>query len=216
MATVGGNLLQRTRCPYFQDVSKPCNKREPDSGCPAIEGAHRELAIIGHSQHCVATNPSDMAVALVALDARVRVTGPDGDRTLTVDDLYRLPGDEPWRDTVLGPADLITAIELPPPPPGRHAYRKVRDRVSFAFGLVSLATVLQIEDGTVADCRIAFGQIAPKPWRARNAEAALRGREATAESFAAAADAELADAKPLRENAFKVELARNLLVETVK
>ena len=179
MATVGGNLLQRTRCPYFQDVTKPCNKREPGSGCPAIEGAHRELAIIGHSQHCVATHPSDMAVALVALDARVRVTGPDGERTLSVDDLYRLPGDEPWRDTVLGPADLITAVELPPPPPGRQAYRKVRDRVSFAFGLVSLATVAQIEDGTVTGCRIAFGQIAPKPWRARTAEQALIGRPAS-------------------------------------
>jgi xanthine dehydrogenase YagS FAD-binding subunit len=206
LATVGGNLLQRTRCPYFQDVSKPCNKRSPGSGCPAREGEHRNLAVIGHSEHCVATHPSDMAVALAALDARVKTNA----RTLALDDLYRVPGDPPDRDTVLEPGELITAIELPPPRPrARSAYRKVRDRASFAFALVSAAVVAGAEDRTF---RIALGGVAPVPWRARLAEQAL----ASGDSFGAAAEAELAQAQPLRDNAFKVTLARNVLVRTLE
>jgi len=217
LATVGGNLLQRTRCPYFQDVSKPCNKRRPESGCPAREGAHRELAVIGHSEHCVATHPSDMAVAMAALDAVVHVRGPAGEREIALVDLHRLPNDRPDRDTVLESPDLIVAVELAPLDFARRSrYRKVRDRASFAFGLVSLAAALDLaDDGTVRDCRLAFGQLAHKPWRATRAEAALRGGPATDAAFGAAADAELAHAQPLRDNAFKVTLARNLLVRTL-
>jgi xanthine dehydrogenase YagS FAD-binding subunit len=216
LATIGGNLLQRTRCPYFQDVSKPCNKREPGSGCPALNGEHRQLAVIGHSKQCVATHPSDMAVALAALGAEVHVRGREGERGIPLTELHRLPGDEPERDTVLEPEDLITHVEIPPLAFARRSlYRKVRDRTSFAFALVSIAAAVEVEDGTVRDCRIAFGGLAHKPWRARNAESALRGRPATEESFAAAADAELAGARPLRDNAFKVPLARNLLVRAL-
>jgi len=217
VATVGGNLLQRTRCPYFQDVSKPCNKRRPGSGCPARAGAHRDLAVIGHSEHCVATHPSDMAVALAALDARVHVLGPEGERVLPLVDLHRLPGDQPERDTVLGRADLIRAVELPPPGIARRSrYRKARDRASFALALGAVSVAVGVEDGAVRDCRIAFGALAHKPWRALRAEAALRGAAATTEAFAAAADAELREARPLRDNAFKVALARNLLVRTLE
>lgn len=216
LATVAGNLLQRTRCPYFQDVSKPCNKRRPGSGCPAREGEHRNLAILGHSEHCVATHPSDMAVALAALDARVRVEGPNGKRTLTTGQLHRLPEDRPERDTVLVPGELITAVELPPALPGAHsAYRKVRDRASFAFALVSVAALVKVADGAVGDCRIAFGGVAHIPWRARTAEESLRGQPASEDSFARAAEAELELAEPLRDNAFKVPLARNLLIRTL-
>jgi len=216
MATVGGNLLQRTRCSYFQDVTKPCNKREPGSGCPAIEGDHRNLAILGHSPSCVATNPSDMAVALAAFDAVVHVTGTNGERTVAMPGLHRVPGDEPQRDTVLEPGELITAVELPALALAANSrYRKVRDRASYAFAVTSVAVALDVEDGIVADCRIAFGGLAPVPWRALRAEDALRGAPATAASFAAAADAELAAAQPLRDNAFKVKLARNLLTATL-
>ena len=216
MATVGGNLLQRTRCPYFQDVSKPCNKREPGSGCPARHGEHRELAIIGHSKHCVATHPSDMAVALAALGAEVHLHGSQGLWSIPLNDFYRLPGAEPQRDTVRAPEDLITHVELPPLPlAGNSRYRKVRDRASFAFALVSIAAAVETGDGNVTDCRIAFGGIAHKPWRARIAEDALRGGPATAEAFGAAADAELSDAAPLRDNGFKLLLARNLLVRVL-
>lgn len=216
LATVAGNLLQRTRCPYFQDVSKPCNKRRPGSGCPAREGEHRNLAILGHSEHCVATHPSDMAVALAALDARVRVEGPNGKRTLTTGQLHRLPEDRPERDTVLVPGELITAVELPPALPDAHsAYRKVRDRASFAFALVSVAALVKVADGAVGDCRIAFGGVAHIPWRARTAEESLRGQPASEDSFARAAEAELELAEPLRDNAFKVPLARNLLIRTL-
>jgi xanthine dehydrogenase YagS FAD-binding subunit len=216
LATVGGNLLQRTRCPYFQDVSKACNKREPGSGCPAVHGEHRQLAVIGHSKHCVATHPSDMAVPLAALGAEVHVRGPEGEYGVPLTELHRLPGDEPERDTVLEPEDLITHVEIPPLPFARRSlYRKVRDRASFAFALVSIAAAMDVEDGTVSDCRIAFGGLAHKPWRARNAESALRGRPATDESFAAAADAELSGARPLRDNGFKLLLARNLLVRAL-
>ena len=216
LATVGGNLLQRTRCSYFQDVSKPCNKRAPGSGCPAIDGDHRNLAIIGHSEHCVSTHPSDMAVALVALDATVEVQGAAGERTIALRELHRLPGHEPQRDTTLEPGDLITAVELPPLEVARNSrYRKVRDRVSFAFAVVSVAAALEVEDGVVGDCRIALGGVAHVPWRAERAEHALRGRPATEESFGAAADAELRQARPLRDNAFKVPLARSMIVRTL-
>src|SRR2546421_9648485 len=216
LATTGGNLLQRTRCVYFQDISKPCNKREPGSGCPAREGYHRNLAILGASEACIATHPSDMAVALVALDAVVRVLGSNGERTLPLVDFYRLPGDEPQRDTVLEPGELITAVELPPLPfATRSRYRKVRDRASYAFALVSVAAALAVADGIVQDVRIALGGVAPVPWRAWRAEAELRGKPATEEMFRRAAGTELAGAQPLPGNAFKVPLARNTLVRTL-
>jgi xanthine dehydrogenase YagS FAD-binding subunit len=216
LATTGGNVLQRTRCLYFQDVSKPCNKREIGSGCPARDGHHRELAILGASNACIATHPSDMAVAMVALDARVHLLGPNGERTLPLTDFFRLPGDEPQRDNVLEHGELITALELPPLPFAVHShYRKVRDRASYAFALVSIAAAIDAVDGVIRDVRLAFGGVAHMPWRARKAEAVLRGAHATEDMFRQAADAELADAQPLRENAFKVPLARNLLVRTL-
>lgn len=214
LATVGGNLLQRTRCSYFQDASKPCNKRAPGSGCPAREGEHHNLAIMGHSDACVATHPSDMAVALAALDASVRVRGRGGERIIPIEDLYRLPGDEPQRDTTLEAGDLITAVEVPVlGVPSR--YRKVRERASFAFALVSIAAALDVDGGRVRDVRLALGGVAHKPWRARRAEEALRGAEANEESFVRAAEAELEAAEPLRDNAYKVPLARNLIVRTL-
>ncbi|MEV4223160.1 xanthine dehydrogenase family protein subunit M [Nonomuraea sp. NPDC049725] len=217
LATVGGNLLQRTRCPYFQDVSKPCNKRRPGSGCPAVPGDHSHLAVLGHSEACVATHPSDMAVALAALDARVHVTGPAGSRVLPMPGLHRLPGDEPERDTVLEPGELITAVELPPPPPGRSAYLKVRERASFAFALVSVAAALDVgADGTVTGVRLALGGVAHAPWRAARAEAALLGAPAGEESYARAAEAELDQARPLPRNAYKVPMARNVIVRALK
>ena len=216
LATTGGNLLQRTRCVYFQDVSKPCNKRLPGSGCPAREGYHRELAILGTSQACIATHPSDMAVALTALDASVRVLGPQGERTIPLIDFYRLPGEEPQRDTVLEHGELITAVDLPPLAfATRSHYRKVRDRASYAFALVSVAAALDIADGMVRDVRIALGGVASRPWRAVRAEAVLRGAPATEDMFGRAAEAELADAQPLPGNAFKVPLARSTLVRTL-
>ena len=216
LATTGGNLLQRTRCVYFQDVTKPCNKRDPGSGCPAREGYHRELAILGASQACVATHPSDMAVALVALDALVRTLGPDGERAIPLVDVHRLPGDEPQRDTVLAHGELITAVDLPPLAfAARSRYRKVRDRASYAFALVSVAAALEVADGVVRDVRIALGGVAHKPWRAWQAEALLRGGPATEEAFRRAAEAELDDAQPLPGNAFKVPLARNVIVRTL-
>lgn len=217
-ATTGGNLLQRTRCGYFTDVTKPCNKRTPGSGCGALEGVHRNHAILGQTLEgpgtCIATHPSDMAVAMVALDAVVRVLGPGGERAVPIADLHRLPGDDPSRDTTLRHGALITAIDLPAldMPSG---YRKVRDRASFAFALVSVAAALRVEDGVVADARLALGGVAHKPWRATAAEEALRGRPATEESFAAAADAELAAATPLRDNAYKLPMARNVVVRTL-
>jgi xanthine dehydrogenase YagS FAD-binding subunit len=204
VATTGGNLLQRTRCPYFQDVTKPCNKRAPGSGCPAREGEHRNLAIIGWSNHCVATHPSDMAVALAALGAVVETNK----RQIPLVDLHRLPGDEPERDTVLEPGELIVAVELPALPLARRStYRKVRERASFAFALVSVAAAYDGEDVCIA-----LGGLAHKPWRAFNAEEAIRGGA----SFADAADAELAQARPLRDNGYKVELARRTLVSVLE
>jgi xanthine dehydrogenase YagS FAD-binding subunit len=216
LATTGGNLLQRTRCVYFQDVSKPCNKREPGSGCPAREGYHRTLAIMGASEACIATHPSDMAVAMVALDAVVRVLGPNGERTIPLVHFHRLPGNEPQRDTMLEHGELITAVDLPPLAFGaRSHYRKVRDRASYAFALVSVAAAIDVADGMVRGARIAFGGVAHVPWRATKAETVLRGAPATEEVYRRAADAELAVAQPLRDNAFKVPLARNILVRTL-
>jgi xanthine dehydrogenase YagS FAD-binding subunit len=217
LATTGGNLLQRTRCVYFQDASTPCNKRTPGSGCSALHGYARYHAILGASEHCVAVHPSDMAVALVALDAVVEVEGPGGPRRIAVADLHRLPSDEPHRDTVLEHGELITAVELPALPFAvRSAYRKVRDRASYAFALVSVAAALDVSDGAVHEVRIALGGVAHKPWRARVAEDALRGGPATEAAFLAAAEAELAAAAPLRDNAFKVPMARGALVAVLR
>ncbi|MFJ3593337.1 FAD binding domain-containing protein [Streptomyces sp. NPDC090231] len=215
-ATTGGNLLQRTRCPYFQDTSKPCNKREPGSGCPAREGAHRDLAVLGHSTACVATHPSDMAVALAALDATVVLHGPDGERTVSATDFHRLPGDDPATDTVIRTDELITEVLLPPLPDGTVSlYRKARDRASFAFALASVAVVLHVRGGRTEHAALAFGGLAHRPWRARAAEEILRGALATDGTYEAAVDAELAAARPLRDNAFKVTLARRLAVDAL-
>ena len=208
MATVGGNILQRTRCYYFYDDAARCNKRTPGTGCDAVDGFNRIHAILGASPACVATHPSDMCVALAALDATVRLSGPGGERAVAFGDLHRLPGGTPEVETVLHPGELITAIDLPPLPTDmRSTYRKVRDRASYAFALISVAAALRIEDGVVADVRLALGGVAHRPWRAHRAEAALRGQPAGEASFCAAAEAELADAVPLRDNGFKVGLA---------
>jgi xanthine dehydrogenase YagS FAD-binding subunit len=216
VATTGGNLLQRTRCVYFQDLTTPCNKREPGAGCSAREGFNRDSAILGASPACVATHPSDMAVALAALDAVVRTQGPDGERAIPLTGLHRLPGQEPERDTVLQRGELITAVDLLPLPFATNSrYRKVRDRASYAFALVSVAAALEVAGGAVRDVRIALGGVAHKPWRAEKAEQALRGGPATEASFRAAAEAELVEARPLSGNAFKVPLARNAIVRTL-
>lgn len=204
-ATVGGNLLQRTRCLYFQDVTKPCNKRAAGTGCPARTGIHRDLAIFGQSEHCVATHPSDMAVALTALDAIVHTHR----RSLPITDFYRLPGDQPERDTVLEHGELITAVELPAPAP-RSLYRKARERRSFAFALVSVAAVL---DGDRV--RLALGGVAHKPWRATRAEQVLNGGPLTADRVADAAEQEMALATPLRDNQYKVPLAQKMIVRAI-
>lgn len=212
LATTGGNLLQRTRCVYFYDTTTPCNKREPGTGCSALEGRNKDHAILGASPHCVATHPSDMAVAMTALDAIVRIKGPGGDRQIPIAELHRLPGQEPQRDTTLEHAELITAVDLPPLGFSRNSrYRKVRERASYAFALVSVAAALQVHDGVIRDVRIALGGVAHRPWRARKAEDALRGGPVSEDSFRAAAQAELAAAKPLRENGYKVPLARHLI-----
>jgi CO/xanthine dehydrogenase FAD-binding subunit len=215
LATVGGNLLQRTRCAYFTDVTKPCNKRNPGTGCPAREGYHHNHAIFGHSEHCVATHPSDMAVALATLGATVEVRGVSGERVIPIPGFHRLPEAEPERDTVLEPGELITAVELAPAAGTRQRYRKVRERRSYAFALVSIAAVVALDADTVTDVRIGLGGVAHVPWRATAAEEALRGVTITEESVARAADAELEHARPLRDNGYKVELARNLIVRTL-
>ncbi len=216
LATTGGNLLQRTRCVYFQDVTKPCNKREPGGGCPARAGYHRNLAILGASEMCIATHPSDMAVALAALDATIRIQGARGERTMPITSFFRLPGNEPWRDTMLEHGELITAVDLPPLSFAAHSrYSKARDRASYEFALVSVAAALDVADGIVRDVRIALGSVAHMPWRAIRAEGLLRGVPATEQAFRQAAEAELADARPLPGNAFKVPLARNLIVRTL-
>ena len=214
MATVAGNILQRTRCRYFYDNASHCNKREPGAGCDAIGGFNRYHAVLGASSSCVATHPSDMCVALVALDAVVHVEGPSGRRSIRLAQLHRLPGDRPDLETELQPRELITAVEIPPLSFGRRStYRKVRDRASYAFALVSVAAALDIDDaGNIRDVRLALGGVAPKPWRASKAEAALRGQPATEQAFRAAAEAELSSAKALRDNGFKIELAARTIV----
>ena len=217
LATTAGNLRQRTRCVYFQDVTTPCNKREPGSGCSALEGYTRYHAVLGASEHCVAVHPSDMAVALSALGATIEVQSPGGRRELAIDDFYRLPGEEPQRDTVLGHGELITAVTLPALPMARNStYRKIRDRASYAFALVSVASALGVSDGVISEARIAFGGLAHKPWRATRAELELQGAEPTDDAFRRAADVELADASPLAENAFKIPMARNALITVLR
>lgn len=217
-ATTAGNLLQRTRCVYFQDVTTPCNKRIPGTGCSALGGYVRYHAILGASPHCVAVHPSDMAVAMSALDARVVVQAEGGERRIPLDEFYRLPGDEPDRDTILEHGELITAVELPAPPSGAVSdYRKVRDRASYAFALVSVAAELTFTSTfQIGSARIALGGVAHKPWRARRAEQTLAGDQPCAETFAAAADAELRHAQPLPGNEFKVDLARRTLIAQLR
>ena len=216
MATVGGNLLQRTRCLYFYDEAARCNKRKPDAGCDAVGGFNRNHAILGASDACVATHPSDMCVALAALEAVVHVVGPQGSRAIPLAEFHTLPGDRPDVETVLQPSELITAVEIPAPVADlRSTYRKVRDRSSYAFALVSVAAAMQVRDARITDIRIGLGGVAARPWRASKAEAALRGEAATENAFHGAADAELADAKPLSGNAFKIALAKRVLVATL-
>jgi xanthine dehydrogenase YagS FAD-binding subunit len=215
MATVGGNLLQRTRCGYFYDDAAHCNKRAPGTGCDAMEGFNRMHAILGASTACVATHPSDMAVALAALDASVTVEGHGGARDIPLVDFHVLPGETPEIETVLKTGELITAVTLPPAVAGRSRYRKVRDRASYAFAMISVAAVLEVQDGVVKEVRIALGGVAHKPWRASAAEAALKGAPATEAAFHAAAQAELASGRALRDNAFKIELARRVIVDTL-
>ncbi|MEV7520094.1 xanthine dehydrogenase family protein subunit M [Streptomyces sp. NPDC091371] len=218
VATTGGNLLQRTRCTYFQDLSKACNKRAPGTGCSALDGIHRDHAVLGHSTHCVATHPSDMAVALAAFDADVELYGVHGTRTVPATAFHRLPGDHPERDTEIRDGEIVTGVLLPPAAPGaRSRYRKARDRASFAFALASVAVVLDVdpEEGLVRHAALAFGGLAHRPWRATAAERALTGARPTPDTFRRAVDAELAEARPLRDNAFKVTLARNLACDVL-
>ena len=212
-ASTGGNLLQRTRCYYFYDTATPCNKREPGSGCPAIGGVSRIHAIFGTSEHCIATHPSDMCVALAALEAVVQVAGPAGERSIPFAEFHRLPGDAPERDTNLAPGEIVVAVDLPARDFGQNVtYLKLRDRLSYAFALVSVAAALELDGGTIRTARLALGGVAHKPWRNARAEALLVGKPATRASFQAAADLVVAEAKPQAGNAFKVELARRAIV----
>ncbi|HEX6096480.1 MAG TPA: xanthine dehydrogenase family protein subunit M [Thermoanaerobaculia bacterium] len=217
MATNGGNLLQRTRCQYFYDTAMPCNKREPGSGCGALQGLNRYHAIFGWSENCVATYPGDMATALYALEAVVRVRAADGrERTIPVDEFHRLPGNTPQRDTNLEHGELIVAIELPKSSFAANSYYlKVRERASYAFALVSVAAALEISGGAIRQARLVLGSVAHKPWRSREAEAALAGKRASEESFRAAAEAALQGAKPLTHNAYKVELGKRAIVRAL-
>jgi len=215
-ASVGGNLMQRTRCPYFYDTHSACNKRDPGAGCAAIGGINRIHAILGASNACIATNPSDMAVALVALEARIELLGPDGvTRSVAIVDFHRLPGNTPEVETDLRPGEMITAVVLPPPPPGGQVYRKVRDRQSYEFALVSVAAVVATERSTIRAARVAFGGVAHKPWRSPEAEAALLGRPATMATYRAAAEAALREAAGRGHNDFKIELAKRTLCRTL-
>ncbi len=216
MATVGGNLLQRTRCPYFVDLTAACNKRDPGSGCAALDGVHRQSAVLGGSEHCIATHPSDMAVALAALDAVVEVESVRGTRRVPLVGLHRLPGDTPHVETVLERDELITAVELPPAPVAATSrYRKVRDRASYAFALVSVAAALEVTEGSVTDVRLALGGVAPRPWRAHEAERLLLGGPATDGAFRAALAAELAPAVARPQNDHLIELVQRTAVATL-
>jgi xanthine dehydrogenase YagS FAD-binding subunit len=215
-ASIGGNLLQRTRCPYFYDTPSACNKRDPGSGCSAIGGINRIHAILGASDACIATHPSDMAVALAGLDAKIELLRAGGaTRTVAIGDFHRLPGDTPHIETVLEPGEMITAVILPPQPPGRQLYRKVRDRASYEFALVSVAVIVAADRGTITATRVAFGGVAHKPWRSPEAEAALAGRPATMATYRAAADAALKEAVGRGHNDFKIELAKRTLCRTL-
>jgi xanthine dehydrogenase YagS FAD-binding subunit len=216
MASTGGNLLQRTRCYYFYDTATACNKRTPGSGCSAVSGLNRMHAILGTSDSCIATHPSDMCVALAALAATVRVTGPGGERAIAFSEFHRLPGDTPQRDTNLERDEIITAIELPAEGFADNcSYLKIRDRLSYAFALVSVAAALELKDGTISQARLALGGVAHKPWRDPAAEAALRGQHADRAAFAQAADLVLRDAKGFAHNAFKIELARRAIIRAL-
>jgi xanthine dehydrogenase YagS FAD-binding subunit len=216
MASTGGNLLQRTRCFYFYDTATPCNKREPGSGCSAIRGINRINAILGTSEACIATHPSDMCVALAALEAKVYVAGPSGERAIAFADFHRLPGDTPQLDNNLQPNEIVTAIELPAQGFAKnYSYLKIRDRLSYAFALVSVAAALELDGGRIMEARLALGGVAHKPWRRSEAEAALRGQSADAATFAKAADLLLRDAKGFSHNAFKIDLARRAIVRTL-
>jgi xanthine dehydrogenase YagS FAD-binding subunit len=216
MASTGGNLLQRTRCYYFYDTATPCNKREPGSGCSAITGLNRMHAILGTSEACIATHPSDMCVALAALDATVHVAGPSGARAIAFADFHCLPGDTPQRETTLQPNEIVTAIELPPRGfAANYTYLKVRDRLSYAFALVSVAAALELDGGRIKEARLALGGVAHKPWRDLSAEAALRGQAVDPSTFSRAADVLLRDAKGFEHNAFKIDLARRAIVRAL-
>jgi xanthine dehydrogenase YagS FAD-binding subunit len=216
MASVGGNLVQRTRCPYFYDTAAGCNKRTPGTGCSAIGGFNRIHAVLGASDACIATHPSDMAVALAALDAQIELLGPDrGTRRVGINEFYRLPGDTPHIENVLRPGEMITAVVLPAPPPGRQVYRKVRDRASYAFALVSIAAIVATDRGTITGARVAFGGVAHRPWRSAEAEEALVGKPATMATFRAAADAAMANAVGRGQNDFKIVLAKRTLCRTL-
>ena len=217
MATTGGNLLQRTRCSYFRDTAYPCNKRQPGTGCAAIDGYHRMHAILGTSEHCIATHPSDMAVALMALEATVQIQGAQGQRSVPLDDFYSVPGATPQHENVLTPGELITSVTLPRLANGtRSSYLKRRDRASYEFALASAAVVAQMQGPRLQRLRVALGGIGTKPWRSREAEQVLEGRDANEQHFRAAAEAALRGARPLQDNAFKVELAKRTLVRTLK
>jgi xanthine dehydrogenase YagS FAD-binding subunit len=217
MATTAGNLLQRTRCMYFRDTAMPCNKREPGTGCPAITGSNRTLAVLGTSESCIATTPSDMNVALAALEATVHVQGTKGTRAVPIGEFHLLPGQTPERETVLEPGDLITHVTLPPPVAGsKQTYLKLRDRASYEFALASAAVVLTVASGRVTRARVALGGVGTKPWRSPEAEAALVGQPAEAASFRRAAEAALRDARPQSENAFKIELAKRCLAHALQ
>ena len=216
MASTAGNLLQRTRCPYFRDLAHKCNKREPGSGCDAMEGHNRMLAILGTSEHCIATNPSDQNVALMALEAVVEIRGKSGSRNVPIAEFYKLPGTTPHIETVLEPGDLITAVRLPAPAAGaKSGYLKLRDRAAYEFALASAAIVLGVSGGKVTHARVALGGVGTIPWRSREAEAVLMGKPATREQFVRAAEAALKDAKPRSENGFKVELAKRCIVHAL-
>ena len=217
MATTAGNLLQRTRCMYFRDTATPCNKREPGSGCAAITGVNRTLAILGTSEHCIATNPSDMNIALAALEATIHVRGTRGERSIPIADFHLLPGNTPQRETVLEPGDLITHVTLPPPAPGnRSLYLKLRDRASYEFALASTAVVVTAAGGKITRARVALGGVGTKPWRSTEAEAELTNQAATEAIFQKAANSALRDAKLQSQNGFKVELAKRCLVHALK